>query len=86
MGLDYYEANCKRCDRIFEYTLFSKSHPYCPDCKDELDALSLQAIAEGKSPFIEDRMSEMSSGKSPMQRQDEYTAEDHLVNLRKHRS
>ena len=86
MGLDWYESNCRRCDRLFEHTLFSKNLPYCRDCKDELDAASLRAIGEGKSPFIEDRMSGMSSGKSPMQRQAEYTAEDHRVNLRKHRS
>ena len=86
MGSDHHKANCRRCDRIFEYTLFSKSYPYCPDCKDELDAASLRAIGEGKSTFIEDRMSGMSSSKSPMQRQDEYTAEDHLVNMRKPKS
>lgn len=86
MGSDRFEANCKRCDRLFEYGLFSRSYPYCQDCKEALDEESLRAIGEGQSPFIEDRISGMLSGKSPMQRQEEYTAEDHLVNLRKHRS
>ena len=85
MSADRFEANCKRCERIFEYGLFSRCYPYCPDCKDELDAESLRAIGEGKSPFIEDRMAGMTSGKSEMERQAGYTAEDHLVNLRKHR-
>ena len=87
MGADRFEANCKRCDRLFEYGLFSRSYPYCPDCKEALDEESLRAMGEGKSPFIEDRMAGMaSSGKSEMERQAGYTAEDHLVNLRKHRS
>lgn len=81
MGPDRYEANCKRCDRIFEYGLFSRSYPYCPDCKDELDAESLRAIGEGKVTWVEDRLSGTSPGKSEMERQADYTAEDHLRNI-----
>ena len=81
MGADRFEANCRRCGRIFEFGYFSRSYTYCLDCQDELDAASLRAIGEGKSPFIEDRMAGMSSGKSEMERQADYTAEDHRWNI-----
>lgn len=81
MGSDRYEANCKRCDRIFEYGLFSRNYPYCPDCKDALDAESLRAIGEGKVTWVEDRLAGTSPDKSEMERQIGYTAEDHRWNI-----
>lgn len=83
MGADRFEANCRRCDRIFEFGYFSRSYTYCPDCKEELDAAAIRAIGQGKSNFIEDRMAGLSSGKSEMDRQADYTAEDHRVNIRR---
>lgn len=81
MGSDRFEANCKRCNRIFEFGYFSRSYTYCPDCTEELDAESLRLIREGKVSFIEDRMSGIPSGKSEMERQADYTAEDHRWNM-----
>jgi uncharacterized OB-fold protein len=81
MSSDRFEANCERCGRVFEYGLFSRSSQYCPDCQEELDAESLRAIGEGKVTWVEDRLSGIPSGKSEMERQAGYTAEDHRWNI-----
>lgn len=78
MSSDRYEANCKRCERTFEYGLFSKNYPYCVDCKDELDAVALGLIAEGKSSWVEDRLDVPTlRPEDAAKRQGEYTKEDH---------
>lgn len=51
---DRFEANCKRCDRTFEYGLFSRNYPYCAECAAELDAEALRRIGEGQVSWTED--------------------------------
>lgn len=79
MSSDRYKANCKRCERTFEYGLFSRNYPYCADCKDELDAAAIRLIGEGKISWVEDRLDVPPAPrpKSATEQQEEYRAEDH---------
>ena len=79
MGSDRNKANCKRCGRTFEYGLFSRNHPYCEECKKELDAESLRRIAEGKVKWVEDWpvAPPTPEPEGEIERQRRYTTEDH---------
>ena len=77
MSSDRFEANCKRCDRIFEYGLFSRNYPYCEDCKAELDEEAFRRIGEGKVKWVEDWPNMPSAPESESDRQRRYTEEDH---------
>lgn len=81
MSPDRFEGTCPRCEQIFEYGYFTRSLPYCPDCKEAVDAEQLRAIGEGKVTWVEDRLGGISSGKSEMDRQADYTREDHRINV-----
>ncbi|HEU4596120.1 MAG TPA: hypothetical protein VFS10_13340 [Pyrinomonadaceae bacterium] len=78
MSSDRFEANCKRCDRTFEYGLFSRSYPYCVECKAELDEESLRQIGAGKVSWVEDWPDPTAPrAEGEVERQERYTSEDH---------
>lgn len=77
MSSDRLEANCKRCERTFEYGLFSRNYPYCEECKAALDEESFRLIGEGKVKWVEDWPDISSPPESEVERQQRYTKEDH---------
>jgi endogenous inhibitor of DNA gyrase (YacG/DUF329 family) len=72
MSSERFEANCKRCGRVFEYGLFSRSYPYCVDCKVELDQYAIENLKDDKLSDVPSTSSE-----NEVERQQRYTREDH---------
>lgn len=79
MGSNTFTANCKRCERVVEFSLFSRTYPYCSECAAEVDEEKLRRIRDGKQKWIEDLpgMPAGSGAESELERQARYTAEDH---------
>ena len=53
MSSERFTANCKKCGAMFEYGLFSRNHPYCVNCAEELDNEALARIDETEASWTE---------------------------------
>ena len=81
MSSETLRAKCKNCGEMFEYGLFSRNHPYCVNCAEELDNESIARIHETEASWTENLPSRLTNSGSEVERQQGYTKEDHRRNI-----
>jgi len=79
MSSERFTANCKKCGAMFEFGLFSRNHPYCVNCAEELDNEALARIDETEASWTENWPTRTTT--SEVERQQGYTKEDHRLNI-----